>query len=170
MKICEGYATLQNNITKKETLWKIKVCIWEIPVPPGRKAAGFEWEMEGNKIPNASVQPHEVSGKEGTVAREGDTVGSWDMEEITGFASAWAFILSPLQLKLLNHCFLNKLGLESRLEISPARVKRERVLSKRSPAMVSLASEDNNLCQQQAQQPGCEERLEPETLLECLRA
>lgn len=73
--------------------------------------------MDGEKISN-SVQPHEVSGNEGMVVREVDTVGSWDMGDIPGFASGWAFILSSLQLKLLNHSFLNKLALESRLEMS----------------------------------------------------
>lgn len=77
---------MQNNKTKKETLWKIKVCIRQIPVPPGGKAAGFEREMDGEKISN-SVQPHEVSGNEGMVVREVDTVGSWDMGDIPGFAS-----------------------------------------------------------------------------------
>lgn len=64
------------------------------------------------------MQPHEVPGNEGTVVREGETVGSWDMGEIPAFAYSWAFILSPLQLKLLNHSFLKKLALESRLEMS----------------------------------------------------
>lgn len=118
MKICEGYTTLQNNITKKETLWKIKVCIQEILVPPGGKAASFEREMNENKIPKSSVQPHEVWGNEGTMVRQGDMAGSWDMGEIPVFASGWAFILSPLQLKLLNHSFLNKFAPKSRLEMS----------------------------------------------------
>lgn len=79
MKICEGYATLQNDITEKETVWKIQVCIQEIPVPPGRKAAGFEGKMDGNEPPNSSVQPHEMSGNEGIMVKEGDMIGSWDM-------------------------------------------------------------------------------------------
>lgn len=43
--------------------------------------------MDGNKIPNSSMQPHEVSGNEGTMTREGDTVGSWDVGEIPVFTS-----------------------------------------------------------------------------------
>lgn len=64
------------------------------------------------------MQPHEVPGNEGTLAREGDTAGIWDVGEIPDFSSSWAFILSSLQLRLHNHNFLNKLVLKSRLEMS----------------------------------------------------
>jgi len=57
MKICKGYATLQNNIAKKETLWKIKVCIWEIPVPLGGKAAGLNEKRMGMKPQTPHAAP-----------------------------------------------------------------------------------------------------------------
>lgn len=51
----------------------------EIPVPPRRKAAGSEGKMDGNELPNSSVQPHKMPGNEGIMVREGDMAGSWDM-------------------------------------------------------------------------------------------
>lgn len=73
IKISEGYTTLQNNVTKKDPL-EYK------GMYTGGKAAGFEQKKDGNKAPNSSRQPREVSGNEGTVAREGTGLAAWMWE------------------------------------------------------------------------------------------
>lgn len=108
----------------------MKAWTWEMSVLPGGKTAAFAWEKGGNK-PTWDVK------QSGVVEREGNR---WQMGcgGDPQFFSSWVFILSSLQLKLLNHSFLNKLTLKSRLEMSlyPAVLPglRERGLNKRASA------------------------------------